>query len=73
VTDELAELKNAREVHRHAIEQADAALRAAILHAYRAKRPDGTPAFTLAELGDVFGVTRQRAHQIVRESADQAG
>jgi hypothetical protein len=66
VTDELTELRRAVEVHRRKVEQANAALDAAIMRAYRAKSGDH-PAFTLSEIGEALGVSRQRAHQLVRE------
>lgn len=69
MSDELTDLRRAVREHRDLVERADAALNAAILRAYRAKRPDETPAFTLAEIGGVLGVSRQRAHQLVREVA----
>lgn len=67
MSDELTELGIARETYRHEIERANAALDEAIMRAYRATRPDGKPKFTLAEIGDVWGVSRQRAHALVRE------
>lgn len=66
---ELAELAQAVEHRRRAIEHEDAAVDQAVLRAYRARRDDSTPAFTLAEIGEVLGVSRQRAHQLVREVA----
>lgn len=66
MSDELTELRRAALAHRREVERADAALHAAVMRAYRAKREDDTPAFTLAEIGNVLGVSRQRAYQIVR-------
>jgi hypothetical protein len=51
------------------LRQAQLALDAAILAAYRETRADGTPQFTLAEIGGSLGVSRQRAYQLVRELA----
>lgn len=69
MSDELTELRRAALTHRREVERADAVLNAAIMRAYRATRSDDKPAFTLAEIGDVLGVSRQRAHQLVREVA----
>lgn len=66
---ELAELARAVEHRRRVVEREDAAVDEAVLRAYRARRDDDTPAFTLAEIGGVLGVSRQRAHQLVREVA----
>jgi hypothetical protein len=69
VSDELTELQRTVRDHRREVERADAALDAAIMRAYRATRGDGKPAFTLAEIGSVLGVSRQRTHAKVREVA----
>jgi DNA-directed RNA polymerase sigma subunit (sigma70/sigma32) len=71
VTNELTELQRAVEIHRRKVEQANATLDAAIMCAYRAKSGDH-PAFTLSEIGQALGVSRQRAHQLVRELAMRA-
>lgn len=72
MSDELTELRRAVEKHRREVERADAELNAAIMRAYRAKAHDDAPAFKLAEIGEVLGVTRQRAHQLVREVAGRS-
>jgi DNA-directed RNA polymerase specialized sigma subunit len=41
----------------------------AMMAAYRAQRDDGTPQFTLTEIGRVLGVSRQRVYQLVREAS----
>jgi DNA-directed RNA polymerase sigma subunit (sigma70/sigma32) len=66
---ELEDLQRAVETRHRKVDQSFAALDAAVLCAYRAERDDGTPAFTLAEIAEVMGVTRQRVHQLVREIA----
>jgi DNA-directed RNA polymerase sigma subunit (sigma70/sigma32) len=65
----LDDLRAEIEHRRLTVGRADADLDEAVLRAYRAKREDGTPAFTLAEIGETLGVSRQRAHQLVREIA----
>lgn len=67
--NELAALTRAVQDRRRVIERADAAVTSALLRAYRAKRDDGMPKYTLSDLGAVLGVTRQRAYQLVREVA----
>lgn len=67
--DALTELRRAVEAHRRAVARADADLNEAIMRAYRAKTSDNAPAFKLSEIGEALGVTRQRAHQLVREVA----
>lgn len=64
---ELTDLERAIATHTRRIERAESDLRAAIMCVYRAKRPDQSPAYTLAEIAQVLGVTRQRVHQLVRE------
>lgn len=72
MSDELTELSRAVKLHRREIETANLALDEAIMQAYRAQRADGTPAFTLAEIGEVLGVSKQRMYQRVREVAGRA-
>lgn len=72
MSDELTELTRAVKLHRREIEAANLALDAAIMRAYRAQRADGTPAFTLAEIGEVLGVSKQRTYQRVREVAGRS-
>lgn len=69
MSDELTELTRAVKLHKREVELANLALEEAIMQAYRAQRDDGTPAFTLAEIGEVLGVSKQRAYQRVREIA----
>lgn len=72
MSDELTELARAVKLHRRDVELANLALEEAIMQTYRAQRSDGTPAFTLAEIGEVLGVSKQRAYQRVREVARRA-
>lgn len=68
----MNELENLRWAVKHraeAIERENARVDHAILHAYRAKRDDDTPQFTLTEIGEALGVSRQRVYQLVREVA----
>lgn len=66
---ELDELRQQVVKHRRTVRRANTALNDAVLAAYRAERLDGTPQFTLAQIGEALGVTRQRASQVVREAA----
>lgn len=66
MSDELTVLRRAVAARRREVARADAEVNAAIMRAYRAGGSD-LPTFTLAEIGEVLGVTRQRAHQLVRE------
>jgi DNA-directed RNA polymerase sigma subunit (sigma70/sigma32) len=69
VTDELLQLRLAVKHRREVIEREDALVDQAVLAAYRATRDDGSPQHSLAQIGEVLGVTRQRAFQLVREVA----
>ena len=66
---ELTRLRQAVEHRDRAVERENALVTQAVLTAYRAKRADDTPQFTLAEIGEALGVSRQRAYQVVREAA----
>lgn len=70
--NELDELRRAVEHRRDVIARADANVDEAVLAAYRAKRDDGTPLYTLTEIGEALGVTRQRVYQLVRQVAARA-
>jgi hypothetical protein len=72
VNDELALLREAVEHRAQVIRDEDLAVDEAVLAAYRAKADNDMPANTLAEIGAVLGVSRQRAYQIVREVAARA-
>lgn len=69
---ELEDLRRAVEKRRKLIEEANASVDRAMMRAYRAERPDGTPQFTLTEIGRTLGVSRQRVYQLVRETAGRA-
>lgn len=71
MTDPLVNLERAATRRDAAIERANAEFNAAVLAAYREKRDDGTPRFTLAEIGRALGVSRQRVYQLVREASAQ--
>jgi DNA-directed RNA polymerase sigma subunit (sigma70/sigma32) len=66
---ELSDLQRAVQRRADLVARADRDVDEAILRAYRAERGDGTPMFTLAEIGGALGVSRQRAYQLVREVA----
>lgn len=67
--DELLKLRQAVMRRQRTIERENALVDEAVLAAYRAKRADGTPEWSLEQIGDVLGVTRQRAWQVVRQVA----
>jgi hypothetical protein len=67
--DELSKLRRAVEHRAAVLAYEDARVDRAVLDAYRARRDDGTPMFTLAQIGACLGVSRQRASQVVREAA----
>lgn len=67
--DELLKLRQAVKHRAAVMRQEDAAVDEAVLAAYRATRDDGSPENSLAQIGEVLGVTRQRAFQLVREVA----
>lgn len=72
MTDELLRLRQAVKHRSRAIERENALVDEAVLAAYRATRDDGTPEYTLTQIGEVLGVTKQRAFQLVRETASRA-
>lgn len=65
----LDDLERAVAHREAAITRADQEVDEAMMAAYRARRDDGTPQFTLTEIGRVLGVSRQRVYQLVREAA----
>lgn len=67
MSDPLKALERAVSQRDAAIERANAKLDEAVMAAYRATRDDGTPQFTLSEIGRALGVSRQRVYQLVRE------
>lgn len=67
--DELLKLRQAVKRRQRAIERENALVDAAVLAAYRARRADGSPEWSLEQIGEVLGVTRQRAWQLVRQTA----
>lgn len=67
--DELLKLRQAVKRRQRAIERENALVDAAVLAAYRARRDDGSPEWSLEQIGEVLGVTRQRAWQLVRQTA----
>lgn len=68
---ELDVLRQVVDERRRAVERADREVNTAVMRAYRARRDDGTPVFTLTEIGRAMGVSRQRVYQLVREIAAQ--
>jgi DNA-directed RNA polymerase specialized sigma subunit len=70
--DLLDELRHAVDRRAHLLEAADREVDDWMMRAYRAKREDGTPQFTLGEIGAALGVSRQRVYQLVRKAAAQA-
>lgn len=69
MSDELLKLRQAVMHRQRTIERENALVDEAVLAAYRATRGDGSPEWSLEQIGDVLGVTRQRAWQLVRQTA----
>lgn len=66
---ELTDLARAVTRRADALAEADREVAEALMRAYRAQREDGSPQFTLNEIGDALGVSRQRVYQLVRKAA----
>jgi DNA-directed RNA polymerase sigma subunit (sigma70/sigma32) len=73
VSDELLKLRQAVKQRQRLIERENARVDEAVLAAYRARRDDGSHEWSLEQIGDVLGVTRQRAWQVVRQAAARVG
>ena len=71
MSDPIKNLERAVEQRKTAIARANAKVDEAVMAAYRTQRDDGTPQFTLAEIGRALGVSPQRVYQIVREIASR--